>query len=209
MAAKFKEADCNACYGNKPEADYPLNLWLPQPPLKMAVMMKWLSFITFFSLNPPQFIRGGLPRHNNAKTHFHGSPHGMMSMKGQTTDFLCKGSFWKREGARERQLILLLQMTSVFCLGGLRVVKPAWLLLMHFNSDDAGAWLIAGVLLASLTSVCISSSTHRETCTQMLGFLYRHQPGTERMDQQVLHLHFAIQTLLYVWEKLKGPIQKS
>lgn len=116
VAAKFKEANCNTCYGNKPQSDYPLNLWLPQPPLKMAVMMKWLSFITFFSLNPPQFIRGGVPWHNNAKTHFHGSPHCRMSTKGETTDFLCKGAFWK--GEERRQLILLLQMTSVFCLGG-------------------------------------------------------------------------------------------
>lgn len=171
MAAKFKEADCNACYGNKPWADYPLNLRLPQPPLKMAVMMKWLSFITFFSLNPPQFIRGGVPRHNNAKTHFHGSPHCRMSMKGETTDFLCKGTFWK--GGGRRQLILLLQMTSVFCLGGLRVVKPAWLLLAHFNSTDAGAWLIAGVAVASL-HLSVYPHPHTQTCTQTLGFLYRH-----------------------------------
>lgn len=175
MAAKFKEADCNACYGNKPRTDYPLNLWLPQPPLKMAVMMKWLSFITFFSLNPTQFIRGGVPWHNNAKTHFHGSPHGRMSTRGETTDFLCKGSFfWK--GGKRRQMILLLQMT-VFCLGGLRVVKPAWLLLTHFNSAHAGAWLIAGVAVASLhLSVCPHphAYTHIETHTQTLGFLYRH-----------------------------------
>lgn len=37
---------------------------------------------------------GGLPRHNNAKTHFHGIPHGMMSMTGETTDFLCKEFFF-------------------------------------------------------------------------------------------------------------------
>ena len=61
----------------------------------------------------------------------------------------------------KRQLILLLQMTSVFCLGGLSVVKPAWLLLTHFNAADAGAWLIAGVLLASF-HLCISSCTHKE-----------------------------------------------
>lgn len=129
--------------------------------------MKWLSFITFFSLNPPQFIRGGVPRHNNAKTHFHGSPHCRMSMKGETTDFLCKRTFWK--GKERRQLILLLQMTSVFCLGGLRVVEPAWLLLTHFNSADAGAWLIAGVASHHHTSVCPRLCTH--THTRMHTFL--------------------------------------
>lgn len=61
---------------------------------------------------------GGLPRHNNAKTHFHGIPHGMMSMTGETTDFLCKEFFFFLEEGAKRQLTLLLQMTSVFCLGG-------------------------------------------------------------------------------------------
>lgn len=40
-------------------------------------------------------LEGGVPQHNNAKTHFHGIPHGMVSMKGETTDFLCKGFFRK------------------------------------------------------------------------------------------------------------------
>lgn len=37
-----------------------------------------------------------MPRHNNAKTHFHGNPLGMMSVKGETTDFLCKRPFRNR-----------------------------------------------------------------------------------------------------------------
>lgn len=134
----------------------------------MAVMMKWLSFITFFSLNPPQFIRGGVPRHNNAKTHFHGSPHCRMSVKAETTDFLCRRTFWKG-GGKETTDSFISNDFTVLLRGGRRGVEAAWLLLARFNSAYAGAWLIAGVALAS-TILCplLSTHTHKNTLRHLV-----------------------------------------
>lgn len=158
MAAEFKDTDCNVRYGNKPESDYPLNL-PPHHVKKMAVMMKWLSFITFFSLNPTQFISGGVALAQQCQNTFPWglTRHGVHG--GRDNWFprlLLRG--WGGRGGTHRDKWFFYCKWQCFVFGrrggggGVQrlVNKSAWLLLAHFNSAHAGACLIAGAEVTGL-----------------------------------------------------------